>query len=126
MYALIRVAVGERPRARDVRAYTSKSSNAFGFRLPDEFVDLQAEAHVQSVCEDPFGELLRIEQAMRGVARAARVFAETGREDNRVHAGGQIVLAGEVAGEVVVGAIGKHELDLVARSECFEVREIEA
>src|SRR3954468_1731505 len=106
----------------DVRAY----SNAFGFGLPDEFVYLQAEAHVQAVFEDPFGELLRIEEAMGSVASAAGVFAEGGREDDAVHAGGQVVFAGEVAGEFVIGTVREDEFHFVAPGERFEVGKIEA
>src|SRR5689334_18932012 len=47
-----------------------KPSNPFGLWLPDELVDLQAEANTQAVFEDPLRELLRIEQAVRGVASA--------------------------------------------------------
>ena len=86
-------------------------------------MDLQAETHVQSVFQDPFGELLRIEQAVRRVAGAARVFAKRRREDDRVHTVNEIVFAGEVAGEFVIGTVHEDELDLIAFGHCIEVLE---
>src|SRR5215471_16910206 len=97
-----------RLRAKVLRAskrYHYWPSHALCRRLPDELMDLQTQAYVQSIREDPLRQLPGIEQAVRGVALQARRLCERRRED---HAGNPIlqpVPAAKVAGELVVGAV---------------------
>src|SRR5579859_2445359 len=39
------------------------SSNSFGFRLPDEFMNLHPHAHLKAVTQNPFGKLARMKPA---------------------------------------------------------------
>lgn len=101
------------------------SSHAFGGGIPDEFVDLEAEAGGDVVGQDPFGELLGVEEAMGGVAGAAGFFLESWRKENGIDAAGEIVLADEVAGEFVVGAIGENEFQFVVSAKRVQILERE-
>src|SRR5512133_3748371 len=95
--------------------------DAFDLGLPDEFVDLESEADVEAVGEDPFGELLWVDQAMFRGTGALGVFAESGREDGVADADGHQVVADEFAGELVVVAVGDDELHFVTLGESLQI-----
>src|SRR5579884_2379168 len=95
--------------------------NAFLHRLPDELVNLQAEPRVQAVGENPFHQLAWIEQAVAGVARRSRIFAEGRREENIARLLLELLLTDEVTRKLVIGSIGDDKLQLVGRSERIEV-----
>ena len=97
----------------------------FGGGIPNQFVNLQAEARGDVVGEDPLGEFLGIEQAVRSVARAGGGFFECRRKQNGVDAFGQTVAHDEVASEFVIGAVGQYKLDFIVRAERFEIFERE-
>src|ERR1700687_4726383 len=107
-------------------SFQIQSLYASDLRLPDEFVELEAEAGAEIAGEHPFGEVAWIEQAVFRRARPAGVLAEGGREDEAGGRGLQGVGADEVAGVVVVGARGEDELQLVATGEGGEVLRAEA
>lgn len=77
---------------------------AFELRLPDVFVDLEAEAGVEVVGKHPFGEIARIEQAVFRGARASGSFAKGRRENDASGVGVEAMFANEVAGVLVVFA----------------------
>src|SRR5258708_12818446 len=54
--------------------------HALGGWVPDQFVNLQAKAGGDIVGQDPLRQVFRVEQAVRRIASARRVFAEGGRE----------------------------------------------
>jgi len=99
---------------------------ALQLRLPDEFVDLEAEAGVEIVGEHPLGERAGIEQAIFGGASACGSLAKGGREDQSGGVGIQAVGANEVTGVLVILARGEDELELVAGGEGGEVFRTEA
>src|SRR5579872_3160919 len=73
-------------------------------RVPYKFVQLESEAGGDVVGDDPFGQLLRIEQAVRTVAGAGGVFAEHRGKQDGIHAADKVVRFHERPGEVVVSA----------------------
>src|SRR5208282_2394934 len=75
--------------------------NSMCFRVPNEFVNLEAQADVQPVAQNPLGKLARVQ------------LPEDRREDNLVNAAGQVMLDHEIAGEEIVIFVDDHELDLV-------------
>ena len=85
------VAVGARHRARRVRVEPAaekerppaRDSDASGLRVPDVLVRLELESDVESVCENPGGELLRLEHPVDGRKQDGRsAAAEIVRADN--------------------------------------------
>src|SRR5579863_1176878 len=73
--------------------------DALGGRVPDEFMQLQAEADGQSVGENPFGEFARVKS--RPFPFRIR---KNGREEHLGNTAGEPMLAREIAGEFVVAA----------------------
>src|SRR5258706_3700198 len=90
--------------------------NALGLRLPDELMDLQSDPDRQTVGQHPFHELARIDKDIVG-STARGILAKRGRKDDRGHSLHQPMPLREVAGKLIVGTIGKHELDFVTRIE---------
>jgi len=84
-------------------------------------VDLEAEAGRETVGEHPLDEEAGIEGGVVGGALVRGVLEEGGGEKDFAAAGGEAVGVDEVAGELVVGAIGEDELDFVVGGEGVEV-----
>src|SRR5581483_3155618 len=97
------------------------SSHPLGCRVPDELVNLQTQPDVQAVCNNPLGQLLRIEEALRGVATAGRLLPKCGRKNHRHPTPFEAVHTQELAGEVVVFAAGEHEFDFIMGGERLKV-----
>ena len=93
--------------------------------LPDVLVDLEAEPRGEAVGQHPLDEEARVEGGVVGGAKVGGIFQEGGGEEDLSAAVGEAVGADEVAGELVVGAIGEDELDLIIRGEGVEVFEAE-
>src|SRR5579863_2198104 len=64
--------------------------------LPDELVNLQTESRVHALRQNPFGQLLRINEAVRHIATSAGVLAKRRRKDNGCNSRCQSVLSCEV------------------------------
>src|SRR5215472_18765497 len=96
-------------------------SHSLRRRLPDELVDLQSQPDVESVLQDPLRQRPRIELAVGRIALRARILEKSRREDYAMDLAFQLMLAREVAGELVVGAVSENELDLIAWRERLEV-----
>ena len=93
--------------------------------FPDELVDLEGESRGQAVGEHPFDELARVERHVIGSALGAGGLDEGGAEKNLPGFFVGRVRADEVAGEVVVFAVGDDELYFVVPCEGFEIFEAE-
>src|SRR5580704_8695027 len=100
-------------------------SDSLERRIPDEFVNLQSEPCRNIVGQHPLGQLLRIDEAMRGIARAVRIFAEGGRKQHGIHAFRQALLLGKIARKFVVHTIADDELHFIVGRERLEIREVE-
>jgi len=88
-------------------------------------VDLEAEAGGETVGEHPLDEEAGIEGGVVGGALVRGVLEEGGGEKDFAAAGGEAVGVDEVAGELVVGAIGEDEFYFVVGGEGFEVFDAE-
>src|SRR5208283_5589173 len=75
--------------------------NPARIRIPYELVNLQSQAHVQSVAQHPLGEQAWVQ------------FPENRRKDNLINPSAQIMLEHEVMGVMIVILVGNHEFDLV-------------
>lgn len=89
-------------------------------------MDLHAEASRDAVGEHPFDEEAWVEGAVVGGALVGGGFEEGGGEEDVAAADGEAVGLDEVARELVVGAVGEDEFDLVVGCEGVEVLEAEA
>src|SRR5208282_1791504 len=85
--------------------------------------DLQAEPRRNVVGQDPLRQFLRIEEAVRSVARTGGRLFKRRRKQNRVNALSQPVILNKVARKFVVGAVGQDELQLVVRPERLQILE---
>src|SRR2546427_5416211 len=89
-------------------------SNAPRLRIPDELVELEAQAHLLAVAQNPFRKLARLEPA------------EDGRENDFFHVVAEPLLLKEVARVKVVRLVQNDEFDLVLAFERLEVSETES
>src|SRR5208283_909573 len=100
-------------------AYAFQSNTPHG-RVPDNFVQLQAQAHAQAVRQNPFDEL----PWRQTFPLSQRVFVYR-REYDLIDALGELVGMRELAGEFIIPAAGNHKLHLVLGIQLFEVARIE-
>ena len=77
--------------------------DALNGRIPNEFMNLQAQPCRYIIGEHPLRQLLGIEQAMRRVAGASRVFAKGRRKQDRVDPLAKPMLRDEIPRKLVVG-----------------------
>src|SRR5579872_3981576 len=78
--------------------------HAFERRIPDELVKLQSEARWHVVSDDPFRQLLWIEETVRTVPQASSILAKSRRKQNCIHLSRKVVTLDEVPGKFVVAA----------------------
>src|SRR3954471_21109569 len=97
------------------------SSDPLKRRVPNEFVQLQSEPGRNSIADHPFGQFLRVEQAMRTVATAARIFPECGRKQNRIYPLSELMPDRKIKRKLVIATAAQDELDLVPGGEHFQV-----
>src|SRR5579862_9527820 len=97
-----------------------RASNSPCRWVPYEFMQLQAESHGQSVGENPFDELARIQSRP-----TARGVLEDRREQHLVHARRELVALRELPCEIVIPAAGDHKLDFIFLVDRVEVGEVE-
>src|SRR6202167_6762956 len=87
--------------------------NSFYRRVPDELVQLEAQACGNFICQHPLRQFPGIEQAVRTVAASRCIFAECGGEQHGVHALCQFVLPRELTAKLIIDSIAKNELYFV-------------
>src|SRR5882724_13545763 len=86
-------------------------------RVPNKLVQLQSQPRRNIVGDHPLSQFLRIEQAMRTIPRAGRIFTKRRRKQNRIHPFRKLVPPREFARKVIVGAAAQNKLDLVVRAQ---------
>lgn len=94
--------------------------DALGRGVPDEFVELEAEANGQGFGEDPLSEFARAEAGPGAIG-----VGKNGREEESADAGGEVVGGDEVASELEVAACRDDELKLVVLGKRVEIRQME-
>src|SRR5215471_11478116 len=64
-------------------SFISLRLDTFQRWLPNELMNLQSQTGIQAIGQYPLRKITRVEQAMRCIPAAARVFAKRGGEDYR-------------------------------------------
>src|SRR5579875_217285 len=109
-----------KPRSAKILA-RSRSLHSFHRRIPNEFVQLQPEANRQSMRQNPFREMARIQPIP-----AARRVREYRRKNHLTNPRRQPVPGNEIAGEIIIAAAGNHEFNFVLFVQCAEVGHVES
>src|ERR1700675_4859022 len=86
------------------------ASNTLQSRIPYELMDLQAQPRRDVIRQNPFRQLLRVEQAMRDVTGAGGVFPKRRRKQHRIHPLCKPVTRDEVPRKNVIFATADDEL----------------
>ena len=84
-------------------------------------MNLQPQPGVQSIRQNPFGQVLGIDHAMGGIAASSRVLAKRRGQNYRADARIQFVLAYEVAREFIIPAAGDDKLHFVVAAQRVKV-----
>src|SRR5271156_2955932 len=89
-------------------------------------MQLQSQTSGNVIRQHPLREFSRIEQTVRAVSRAASIFAECGRKQNRCYSSRQMMMCHEIASELIIRPAAQHEFDFVGGIERVQVVNVEA